>query len=548
MTELGGSAPISEATVEAGNWMTALTRAREAIGESGGVPPGASCSVAPDGKVTIHDAVARKTYVLAPNVEPSVAHPEEPRGPEVPVHTVRRPSSVPPSGPEPLISAPPAKPAKGVSKRTVAYDAKQLGIALPGASAGSAESQPKKVPQRTIAYDANELGLAPSSTPSTGPSDEQGVPRQTVGYDVSQLGPPTVPSNVEASSPAESSSTKNGPPPSELLHSRDEEPTKETPLLYRERVYVVSPETPVGTLESILRARFEELQQEISQRPRGKLVNMALFDHRWVERPERPPLATLRWKDWRGEPVIRCSPPREASASTTQQPALALVPPASQASASPGIGGSAPGSPPKAAAEDELDLAFSDDVLDQGPASPVPTLTGDDRLASAFEALQDLFFLSTAFEGLDFVMSLLEELIPSEAGSACLYDINTDELRFAALRGLGADDRKGDGVPRVSGLIGAATLAPGSALLIDDVASDPRYDPGVDGRVGLEPKTMVLIAISHQGRLMGLLQLINRQGGGAYTGADANLLAYVAGKLGEFLQTVRMRSHDRPTA
>src|SRR5690606_1899619 len=111
--------------------------------------------------------------------------------------------------------------------------------------------------------------------------------------------------------------------------------------------------------------------------------------------------------------------------------------------------------------EDDLDLGIMDVEVRRPPSPASP----DDRLASAFEALQDLFFLSTPLEGLEFVVRLLDDLIPCEAASACLYDINTDEFRFVALTGPGADERRGEGVPRLVGLFGAASLCAGEALL-----------------------------------------------------------------------------------
>jgi GAF domain-containing protein len=186
----------------------------------------------------------------------------------------------------------------------------------------------------------------------------------------------------------------------------------------------------------------------------------------------------------------------------------------------------------------DLELSFADDgVFERTPVEA----SADERLATAFEALQDLFFLTTAHEGLDFVMRLLEDLTPAEAASACLYDINTDELRFVALTGPGAEERKGDAVPRLAGLIGSAALAAGDALVIHDVSADPRFDPGVDGRVGVEVRSMALAAVLHGGRLFGLLQLINRRGLREFSATDANILAYVAEKLGEFLHLARLR-------
>jgi len=132
--------------------------------------------------------------------------------------------------------------------------------------------------------------------------------------------------------------------------------------------------------------------------------------------------------------------------------------------------------------------------------------------------------------------------VPSEAKSACLYDINSDEFRFVALTGPGAEERKGEGVPRLSGLLGAAALRPDRALLVEDACADERYDPGVDGRIGIAPLTMAVVALTHQGRLLGMLELINRQHQAQYSRADANILQYMAEKLGEFLYSVRMRS------
>ncbi|MCZ7680433.1 MAG: GAF domain-containing protein [Sandaracinaceae bacterium] len=194
---------------------------------------------------------------------------------------------------------------------------------------------------------------------------------------------------------------------------------------------------------------------------------------------------------------------------------------------------------------DDLDLAISDEVVQaRGPRRP--TAGGpDDRLATAFEALQDLFFLSTPLEGLDFVLRLLEDLVPSEAASACLYDINTDELRFVALAGPGAEERQGDAIPRVAGLCGAAARTLGEAVLVEDVASDSRYDPGIDGRVGIDPESMMLVGVAGGGRLLGLLQLINRRDQSQFSRADANVMTYVAGKLGEFLLEARMRGDER---
>jgi hypothetical protein len=315
-----------------------------------------------------------------------------------------------------------------------------------------------------------------------------------------------------------------------LLYARDAEPTQGMPLVYRERTYVVPFGTSVDEAELILRRRFAELRDELAHRPKGKLVNLAVFDHRWKGRPLRPPLVTLQWKDWRGEPEVQrpaalSSPPPPGTPERISSSQDVVSPRAAPSQPPPSAGPGAPGTPRRRL------------------ATPGP----DERLAVAFEALQDLFFLSTPLEGSEFVLDLLSEVVPSEASGIGLYDINSDELRLVALRGPGAEERKGEAIPIGSGLFGAAAIDVDRPLLIDDGPSDPRFDPGIDGRVGIDARTMALVPVHHQGRLMAMIQLINRLHQAQFSKTDANVLAYVGEKFGEFLHEVRLRP-QKPTA
>ncbi len=171
-----------------------------------------------------------------------------------------------------------------------------------------------------------------------------------------------------------------------------------------------------------------------------------------------------------------------------------------------------------------------------------------DRLAEAFEALQDLFFLPTPFEGVEFVLRLLSDLVPSEASAIVLYDINTHELRFAGALGAGAEERKGDAVPGDAGLFGAAFQHAERCLVVPDVAHEARFDPGVDGRVGLEATNLAIMPVAAQGRLLGAIQLVNRIGELEFSVADGNLLVYVGQRLGEFLHQHKTSEQKRPTS
>jgi hypothetical protein len=95
ISRLGASDPLFLGTVEAASWPAALKLGRSKIGESGGVPAGASCNVNPNGTVTIQDARERRRYQIVP-----AAAPAAPPGTKRPV----------PSSPEMPALAPAPKP------------------------------------------------------------------------------------------------------------------------------------------------------------------------------------------------------------------------------------------------------------------------------------------------------------------------------------------------------------------------------------------------------------------------------------------------------
>ena len=68
---LGASDPLFSGCVQAVTWPAALQAARAEIGESGGVPAGASCNVNPKGTVTIQDARERRRYQILPTEAPA---------------------------------------------------------------------------------------------------------------------------------------------------------------------------------------------------------------------------------------------------------------------------------------------------------------------------------------------------------------------------------------------------------------------------------------------------------------------------------------------
>jgi GAF domain-containing protein len=229
-------------------------------------------------------------------------------------------------------------------------------------------------------------------------------------------------------------------------------------------------------------------------------LNLAVFDHEWSQRPDRPPLVTLQHKDWQDQLVV-------------DHPLDRLQVAAAMSSSRP---------PPP-------------------PSDHAETNGQDDRLATAFEACQDLLFLSTPLEGLDFALHLFEDLAEAEAKTACLYDIDDDVYRVAAAQGPGSDDVRGKAIPFRAGFFGVASQTPRAALVVSSPTDDARFDPTVDGRDGVEVRNALYLPLTAEGRQLGMIQLLNRQSDTGFTQADADLATYVGQQLSSFLYQARLK-------
>jgi hypothetical protein len=273
-----------------------------------------------------------------------------------------------------------------------------------------------------------------------------------------------------------------------LLAKREERPSNSSPLHFRERMYAMPVPIETGTAEKLATKLLRDAQRELDAERGPKFLRIELFDHIWKTRPERPALVRVEWKDWSKSIDIEF-PLRDARRGDPEP-----------------------------------------------PLSSVPPPSTEDRLSVAFEACQDLLFLRNRAEALEFAVHLLEELVPAQATAAFLLDINTDELRVVAARGIGAHARKGKGFPSSAGLLGAASgLAEHAVLVLAHAQKDPRFREDVDGVPGLDVRALLYRPLVHRGRLFGVLQLANGVGHGMFSEADCEVIDYVTQQLSEFV-------------
>ena len=316
--------PGTTVCVEAPQWKHALQKARALRGDNGALS-NFSIELLEDGFRAM-DPTTRLRYVVK-------------RAPDdTPQTTASSPPPPPPSA-APPVSVPSPDPKKHPLAQTVAFTstgaamiakaelaptaAKPAAVPVPSAVVVPTP-EPKKHPlAQTVAY--SSTGTAALREPVAEAPAVKPAPAPLA----------TKPAEAPAAKPAPAAQPAMATPASEetlpsfvLVGSREENPTESSPLTYREFVFGVAPGTSETEASRLIMDRYEHVRATIESARSGKLINLAVFDHVFHGRPQRRPLVTLTWKDWKTEPPEIRYPAREdapaasatSPASTPQQP------------------------------------------------------------------------------------------------------------------------------------------------------------------------------------------------------------------------------------
>jgi hypothetical protein len=320
--------------VEAKQWQAALQEARKLRGDSGPLSK-FSIELLDEGYRAV-DPKQKLRYVVA-------KAPQDAELSSMPAESAFRAEAAQTNGqsvapPAPRISAPPAPVATSASVASAPVVAAASAAPAPMVAAPAVVAPVAPVVVAAAPAVAAEPGFAPHAEPYAGvPSSalSPAAPAQTaspsaapprpdaparpvtaspggaIGITVPMDAIPPAPPVPQGLGPValpqaftQPSAAIDMPPPATVLRKRQEEPTPESPIIYREVAYLVDPGVSRGSVESLLWASFNALSRELASRPGQKFVQLAVFDHQFEKRPERPPLGTLAWKDWRGNPVL----------------------------------------------------------------------------------------------------------------------------------------------------------------------------------------------------------------------------------------------------
>lgn len=150
-------------------------------------------------------------------------------------------------------------------------------------------------------------------------------------------------------------------------------------------------------------------------------------------------------------------------------------------------------------------------------------------LAERMKSLNEISSgLGTLFEDIDALLQRITEsavkLLDSQAGSLLLVDESTNEMIFRHVYGGSGEDLLGRRIPAGSGIAGTVVMT-GRHLVVQRASDDPRWF-GEIGHQSAEFSTDSILAVplSARGKVIGVLEVINKQDRGDFSDEDVNLL------------------------
>ncbi len=416
--------------------------------------------------------------------------------------------------------------------------------------------------------------VPPTSRSSAAPPPRSAAPLPKTARDA----------GAQKSYPVPDHLTGGTPPTFQLLRKRKQEPTDRSPIAYREYAYATPADTTPAAAELLAWTRFREIAEELAQRPPGKFVQLAVFDHEFDARPLRPPLVTLAWKDWRGAPVVQFPGKKpSASGSASAAPSPASASPSAAPSSGPSETIPAPEPPKPGAAKAAAEAKTADDPaagadgpvvevrtqsgafvgpgnvppqqpLSEAPGAPVeepvdePTeqpspapaaaarrkKPNEDLIGDLFETMHQLHFVSDVVSGTEFVLDVVKKTLPSAAVVIHVFDIDNGKFVVVRAHGNKLDDVLMQTTSGDDGFF-ASALRRTRCTRVDDASGNDRYQDGIWKRLDVQPESALCGPVALGGRYLGIIEVANPEGGGPYYESESNALDYICEQYAEFL-------------
>ena len=159
--------------------------------------------------------------------------------------------------------------------------------------------------------------------------------------------------------------------------------------------------------------------------------------------------------------------------------------------------------------------------------------SGGSALENINERMGMLLASTKQFEEAGYVDTLVEsvtssakDILDAEASALLLYD-SEGALRYKHVEGPAAGTLKGKALRPGDGIAGWA-VKEGRPLVINELRNDPRFFGRLDECYGLSASCVACAPLAFSGSDLGLIEVINKRGGGQFSEQDQRALAALA--------------------
>jgi putative nucleotidyltransferase with HDIG domain len=140
---------------------------------------------------------------------------------------------------------------------------------------------------------------------------------------------------------------------------------------------------------------------------------------------------------------------------------------------------------------------------------------------------------------LKLVMGLAERSLRAEASSILLKDKASGDLLFDVATGEAAERVRTIRVPRGQGIAGHVAET-GESLLVPDTSQDTRFFKDADKSSGFVTRNIIAVPLVARGEIIGVVEVLNRMGGGTFTQKDLSLLQALAHQSAVAIQNAQL--------
>jgi GAF domain-containing protein len=137
------------------------------------------------------------------------------------------------------------------------------------------------------------------------------------------------------------------------------------------------------------------------------------------------------------------------------------------------------------------------------------------------------------------IMRTATDLMNAETSSLMLLDEATNELTFEVATGDPAAEVAQMRVPADQGVAGWV-LKNKKPALVNDVQKDERFYAQIDRASGYKTKSMLAVPLDIRGRIIGVVEMINRRGGEGFTERDQEIASAFAAQAAVAIENARL--------